>query len=62
MESEKPLVKHHIGWAYYCHNEWCDGPEHFANSEEKEPIPKSCPTCGWLANLSSGIKPIYEYD
>ncbi len=56
------LTRRRIGWAYYCYNEWCDGPEHFANSEEEKSVTKPCPTCGWPATLSSGIKPIYEYD
>lgn len=44
-----------------CHNEWCSGPEHFANIDKIPEEGIKCPTCGWLALSGSGIKKIKMY-
>jgi hypothetical protein len=43
-----------------CHNEFCNGPEHFANIDVIPEGGIKCPVCGWLALLGSGIKKIRE--
>jgi hypothetical protein len=43
-----------------CGNEWCSGPEHFANIDVLPEGGVRCPVCGWLALPGSGIKKIKE--
>lgn len=43
-----------------CHNEWCKGPEHFADIDKLPEKGIKCPTCGWLALPGHGIKKANE--
>lgn len=51
-----------IGYQLCCYNKGCSGPEvwgwHAGEALPAKDYP--CPTCGWLAKLGDGIKPIIE--
>jgi hypothetical protein len=58
MIDETMRMEGSIMYAVNCHNEFCSGPEHFANIDTLPKKGIKCPNCGWLALPGSGIKKV----